>query len=55
VGLHAALGEEPECLTSSGVFLDAEDLYFHDANEARDMIEMRATFTPRRAQGNLRL
>src|SRR5512133_500943 len=31
VGLHAALGEEPECPTSSGVFLDAEDLSFHVA------------------------
>src|SRR5512133_394767 len=34
VGLHTSFSEEPECLTSVGVFFDPEDLYFHGAAEA---------------------
>jgi hypothetical protein len=35
MSLYTSFGEETERLTSVSVFLDAEDLYFHDANETR--------------------
>jgi hypothetical protein len=35
VSLHTSFGEETERLTSISVLLDAEDLYFHGANETR--------------------
>ena len=52
--LHASLGEEAERLASVRVFLDAEDLYFHDANETRVMIDVTTLCASPRMRGNLR-
>lgn len=52
--LHATLGEEAERLTSVRVFFDAEDLYFHDTNETREMIDATMFGASPRMPGNLR-
>ena len=52
--LHPSLGEEAERLTSVRVFFDAEDLYFHDTNETREMIDATMFGASPRMPGNLR-
>jgi hypothetical protein len=52
--LHAPLGKEAERLTSIGVFLDAEDLYLHDANETRVMADAMTFRASPHMGGNLR-
>ncbi len=54
VSLHASLGEETERLTGLGVFLDSEDLYFHDTDEARVIPDAKIVSALPRAAGNLR-
>jgi len=54
VSLHAPFGEEPECLTGVGVFLDPEDLYFHSADEARVIPDAKTVAIFPRAMENLR-
>src|SRR6476469_234629 len=54
VSLHAPLSEEPECLTSVGVFLGPKDLYFHGADEARVIPDAKTVSAHPRATGNLR-
>ena len=54
VSLHAPLGEETERLTGVGVFLDPEDLYFHDTDEARVMPDAKTVSALPHAAGNLR-
>ena len=52
--LHTSLGEEAERLASVGVFLDAEDLYFHSANETKVMVDATTFRASLRMSGNLR-
>jgi hypothetical protein len=52
--LYTSLGEEAERLTSVSVFLDAKDLYFHDANEPRVMTDPTTLRASPRMRGNLR-
>jgi len=54
VSLHAPLSEEPECLTSVGVFLDPKDLYFHGADKTRVIPDAKTVSANSRATGNLR-
>jgi hypothetical protein len=54
VGLHTSFSEEPECLTSVGVFFDPEDLYFHGAAEASVIPDAMTVSAHPRATGNLR-
>ena len=54
VGLHTSFSEEPECLTSVGVFFDPEDLYFHSADEARVIPDAKTVAIFPRAMENLR-
>jgi hypothetical protein len=55
VSLHAPLGEETERLAGVGVFLDPEDLYFHNTDDARVISDAKAAAAaPPRAAGNLR-
>ena len=54
MSFHTPFGEETERLTRVGVFPDPEDLYFHDANEARVMIDAKRASAYPRGKGNLR-
>jgi hypothetical protein len=52
--LHASLSEEAQRLTSVGVFLDAKDLHFHDANENEVMTAATILRASPRMSRNLR-